>query len=68
MIECPYCGHNEYYKYSRVSGLAVTSYKFDGTMAYDNSQMHDGITYKELKTVYCGQCHKKLNLNKRVKI
>lgn len=54
---CPKCGSTYgYYILSRVSGFAKSSYNWDGSAA-DSHDMHDGVTYKDLKTKRCWQCH-----------
>ena len=59
VAECPYCGNDGFYVHVRVTGRSCTFLKFDGS-ADDNSGMHDGLSYKPLKTAYCSCCHKKI--------
>lgn len=54
---CPHCGHDEFYRKTRLSGYTEFRYRFDGEDA-ENSHMHDGLNYKESKTAYCCACHK----------
>jgi len=57
MDACPKCGSTYgFYTLARVSGLAKTTYKWDGS-SEDSSDMHDDIKYKGLKAKRCCQCH-----------
>lgn len=65
LTECPYCGCETFYYKSKVSGIVATHVNFDGSEA-DCSGMHEGLSYKNLKFVYCSQCQKKIARNDKV--
>lgn len=54
---CPHCGGEEFYRKTYMSGWTQTYYRFDGFSA-DNSNLHDGLKYKDNKTAYCANCGK----------
>ena len=61
LTECPYCGSNMgYYRTGRVYGSYACNYPFQDGQVPDNSEMHSGIRYKENKSCYCIECHKKI--------
>lgn len=58
--KCPHCGcDDEFYIKTRMYGRTNYYYKYDGEFT-DNSTMHDDLTYRESKYVYCGDCDKRL--------
>jgi ferredoxin len=69
---CPYCGHDEYYRKTFISGHTEYRYRFDGGEAY-NGHIHDSLDYRESKSTYCGQCHKncqekKIKKNEKISV
>jgi len=62
--ECPHCGEDAGY-YLRViySGQGTAWYEYDGSPG-NNTHMHDGVSYRELKTAFCAQCHEKVGMVK----
>lgn len=59
---CPYCGSGKgYYLKTRIYGNALSRFNFN--KEYDeenNSDIHDGLTYKFSKWAYCQACDKRL--------
>jgi len=65
-LKCPYCGSESgYYKLTRIHGIGVFSYTSNRLPDDENGQLHDNLTYKEMKTAYCCNCHMKINLRSR---
>lgn len=63
-IKCQHCGSTDgYYRYARVTGDCAFHYNADGTSG-DNTHLHDGLGYREQKTMYCNTCHKKIGIYK----
>jgi len=63
ITECPYCGYDEYYVITYISGKSATWYKYNGEHG-DNSEMHETLKYKENKTMFCANCFKKVGVKK----
>lgn len=62
---CPHCGDGYgYYQLSRVSGYARLTFNWDGSPG-DSTDMHDGITYKDLKTLRCCHCNAIIHFPKK---
>ncbi|MCL2593071.1 MAG: hypothetical protein FWD82_06870 [Defluviitaleaceae bacterium] len=62
--KCPKCGCDKYYTRMRVCGTSEHYQRFDGEYI-DNSQLHDGIIYKDLwKYPRCANCDYKLKEEK----
>lgn len=58
--KCPHCGSDEgCYVKGRVSGRYIFRFTFDGAEA-DNSAIHDHLSYKDGKTLYCLNCDKRI--------
>lgn len=59
--ECPYCG-SDYGYFQKVSFSGKSEYNtpFVVNSIVDNSQLHDGVRYKQNKTKYCIDCRNKL--------
>jgi hypothetical protein len=64
VLKCPHCGCDEYYVITVASGKGEICYKFDpeNIESPDNTNMYDGIYLKELKSVFCGDCSKKIGI------
>lgn len=60
MNECPKCGssHGVYIK-ERYFGTCDMHYDFNGE-AKDTEGLYNGAGHRELKYVYCADCHKRL--------
>ena len=58
LTQCPHCGDDTgYYTYAVVSGKATCQYTWEGKDG-NNTEMHEGIQYRELKTKRCSNCHR----------
>lgn len=59
---CPHClSVDGYYIKTQIRGTCESRYTFDGKFSEDdNSDMHDGLSYKGGKWAYCRCCHKRL--------
>lgn len=58
VTQCPHCGDpTGYYTYAVVSGKATCSYTWEDSDG-DNTNMHDSLHYRELKTRRCLNCHR----------
>jgi len=67
---CPHCGHDEFYKRGRISGIVIIHERFDGKLEYsdkflnqhyvDNSSMYDLTKIKMQTARFCSNCQKKL--------
>lgn len=64
MDKCPFCkGTSGFYRHMTMTGKTDYYYNFDNTVG-DNNQMHDGLRYRESKSIFCSDCHKKLTISK----
>lgn len=45
-----------------ISGESQYHYRYDGKDT-DNGHIHDSLDYREQKTQYCTQCHKKVGVS-----
>lgn len=66
MDRCKYCGSQYFYKEQIITGRGALVFKSDGSLG-DNSDMHQGRMYKQLKRYYCYYCHKYLFSEKDIK-
>lgn len=59
---CPHCRSEEgYFVKTQIRGKCESRYKFDGQFDEDhNSDMHDGLSYKDGRYAYCRSCRKRL--------
>ena len=70
LTECPECGNDEFYTYELVKGKIAWREKFDPDCGEDagNEHLFDHLqTTKKFKTVYCGNCQKKIAIDDREK-
>lgn len=61
LTECPYCGHDEYYRVVVFSGESWWRYKFNGEET-DNSGYWDSCKERTLRTMYCCECNKRVGI------
>ena len=60
LIECPFCGYDEYYTKEYVCGTVPYAERFDGEEAH-NEQMYDGLLMKHYSgRCYCRNCNRYL--------
>ena len=61
MMECPYCGSDEFYVKQSYSGVCRFRMKIDGGQSNNNGEMYDYAIHNDLtKYAYCNQCEKRL--------
>lgn len=65
ITECPDCGSDEFCVITKFSGQGEYNYRFDGEPG-DNTELHNGVRYKDQKTAYCSSCKIKLGMVKNV--
>ena len=56
---CPFCGCEEYFEKSRLTGYVQYFIRFDGEET-DNSNMYDTTRTMPNGKVYCGECERYL--------
>lgn len=57
-LKCPHCGATEgYYKVTIIMGRGNYFYDAFGNSAEENGGLHDNLSYRELKTKRCVECH-----------
>ena len=64
--ECKYCGGSLFYREQLIKERGILVFKSDGSFG-DNSQLHEGLFYKDLKRYYCVDCHHYLFSEKDIK-
>ena len=60
--ECPYCGHDEWFRKQKIYGPVYYKARFDGVEA-DNGEMYDSTIISDTsKFAFCSNCEKKIGL------
>lgn len=55
MINCPFCGSEEYYERMTVKGISFYHSRFDGEEA-ENTEMYDQLHFYGSGRAYCSEC------------
>ena len=55
LIECPFCGHDEFVMVGKPSGQVRYRQKFNGLVSNNNAKMYDKVKVEYTK-VYCARC------------
>ena len=53
---CPECGGEEFGVIVYFSGQSEYNRLLENGCAGENSQLHDGVNYRELKSAFCSDC------------
>ncbi|MBQ2972360.1 MAG: hypothetical protein IJE16_07425 [Ruminococcus sp.] len=63
LIECPFCGHDEFMMYGKPVGQVKYRQKFNGTVSHRNTDIYKDIKIEYTKT-YCANCGRYLGNHK----
>ncbi len=63
LIECPFCGHDEFMAVGKPSGQIIYRQKFNGTASQHNTRMYDKLKIEYTRT-YCAKCGRYLGNQK----
>ena len=59
LICCPFCGNDEFYTKSVVTGSSYFNERFDGEET-NNESMYEGLNFNSNGKAYCRRCNKYL--------